>query len=459
MKLRLRTFLLRLHRRFRRFTAMQIIVLVFLLIILAGSLLLMLPVSARCGQATPFLTALFTATSATCVTGLSLVDTCTYWSGFGQTVILLLIQVGGLGFMTIASLFFFAARRRISLKERLVMAQSLGVDRISGIVGLVQRVLIGTFTVEGTGAVILTLRFWRDMPFGKALWWGVFHAVSAFCNAGFDIVGAVETGGSLTPYVTDPVINITLMLLITLGGLGFLVWEDLRHRRRFRDMSVHTRLVLVISAVLTFGGAVVFAVMEWRNPATLGSLSTGGKLMAALFQSVTTRTAGFCTIPQDSLTGASRAVTDFLMFIGGSSGSTAGGVKTVTVGVLLLSVIAVARGRSHVTVFHRTIHPQQVGNAVAVVTMVFLLAFGSGIALSVTNGLEFGDCFYEAVSAIATVGLSTGITAGLNAVSKIIIIVLMFFGRVGILTISLGLLMSNQAEERFSYAEAKVMIG
>lgn len=459
MTLRLQNFLLRLRRRCSRISAMQSIVLTFLVIILVGSLLLSLPISARSRQATPFLTALFTATSATCVTGLSLVDTCTHWSGFGQAVILLLIQVGGLGFMTIASLFFFATRRRIGLKERLVMAQSLGVDQLSGIVHLVQHVLLGTFLIEGAGALILTLRFCCDLPFGKALWWGVFHAISAFCNAGFDIVGAVEAGGSLIPFVADPVINVTLMLLITLGGLGFLVWEDLIRVRRFRKMSIHTRLVLVISAVLTFGGAAAFAAMEWHNPDTLGGLSAGRKLLASLFQSVTTRTAGFCTIPQGALTGASKAVTDFLMFIGGSSGSTAGGVKTVTVGVLLLSVIAAARGRSRVTVFHRTIHAQQVSNAVAVVTVVFLLAFGSGIILSVTNGLPFGDCLYETVSAIATVGLSTGITASLNVVSKLILIVLMFFGRVGILTISLGFLLSNQAEERYSYAEAKVLIG
>lgn len=459
MRLQLRNTLLRLRRRFGRVSAMQIIVLTFLLIILAGSLLLALPAAARDGRATRFLTALFTATSATCVTGLSLVDTCAHWSGFGQAVLLVLIQVGGLGFMTIASLFFFAARRRIGLKERLVMAQSLGVDRLSGIVSLVRHVLVGTFAIEGAGALVLTVRFCADVGFGKALWWGVFHAVSAFCNAGFDVLGAVETGGSLTPYAADPVVNVTLILLINLGGLGFFVWEDILRSRRFKRMSVHTRLVLVISAVLTLGGAAAFAAMEWNNPATFGGFSTGEKLLAALFQSVTTRTAGFYTVPQGALTGASKAVTDLLMFIGGSSGSTAGGVKTVTAGVLLLSVLAAARGRSRVTVFHRTISAQQVSNAVAVVTMVFLLAFGCGIYLSVSNGLDFMDCLYETVSAIATVGLSTGLTAGLNFSSQIVLIVLMFFGRVGIMTVSLGFLLSNQAEERYRYAETKVLIG
>lgn len=459
MRLRFGNFLLRLRRRCGRISPMQIIVLAFLLIILAGSLLLTLPAAARSGQATSYLTALFTAASATCVTGLSLVDTCTHWSGFGQAVILLLIQVGGLGFMTIASLFFFAVNRRIGLKERLVLAQSLGVEQLSGIVGLVRHVLIGAFAIEGTGALILTLRFWPLAGFWKALWWGVFHSVSAFCNAGFDVLGAVEAGGSLIPFAADPIVNLTLMLLITLGGLGFFVWEDILRSRRFRRMSVHTRLVLLISAALTFGGAAAFAGMEWNNPATLGGFSTGEKLLAALFQSVTTRTAGFYTIPQSALTGASKAVTDLLMLIGGSSGSTAGGVKTVTVGVLLLSVLAAARGRSRVTAFRRTISAQQISNAVAVVSMVFLLAFCSGIYLSVSNGLDFMDSLYETVSAIATVGLSTGITAGLNLSSKIILIVLMFFGRVGIMTVSLGFLLSNQAAERYRYAETKVMIG
>lgn len=459
MSIRIRRLLLRLRRLLGSFSPMQIIVLVFLLIIIVGSLLLMLPVSSRQGTVTPFLTALFTATSATCVTGLSLVDTFTHWSSFGHVVILLLIQVGGLGFMSIATLFFFVVHRRIGLKQRLVMAQSLGMDSLSGIVAMVRRVLFRTLVVEGVGALLLTIRFCMEMPFGKALWWGIFHAVSAFCNAGFDIMGAVEAGGSLVEWVGDPMVNLVLVALITLSGLGFFVWDDLLKNRRFRRLSVHSRLVLLISGCLLLGGAVLFALLEWKNPATLGKLSVGEKLLAALFQSVTTRTAGFYTVPQGELTGASIAVTDFLMFIGGSSGSTAGGVKTVTMGVLLLSVLATARGKSRVTVFHRTISPAQISNAVSVVGLVFLAAFGSGLFLSVANGLSFRDCLYEAISAIATVGLSTGITPLLGPVSKVLLIVLMFFGRVGVMTISLGFLLSDQAEERYHYAETKVMIG
>lgn len=459
MMLQIRKFLLRIRRFFGKFSPMQIIVLVFLAIILAGSGLLCLPAASKNGEPTPFLTALFTATSCTCVTGLALVDTFTHWSGFGQAVMLVLIQIGGLGFMTIVALFFFAADRKIGLKQRLIMAQSLGMDSPGGVVTMVRLVLKRTMLLEGTGAVLLTLRFCMEMPFGKALWWGVFHSVSAFCNAGFDVMGAVEQGGSLVNYVGDPVVNLVVMALITLGGLGFFVWEDLLKKRRFRKLSTHSKLVLVISAALTFSGAVAFAGLEWNNPATLGSLPAGQKLLAALFQSVTTRTAGFYTMPQGELTGASLAVTDLLMFIGGSSGSTAGGVKTVTMGVLLLSVFATARGRSRVTVFRRTIPAKQVSDAVSVVAMAFLLAFGSAVCLSVTNGLDFSDCLYETVSAIATVGLTTGITPQLNAMSHLILIVLMFFGRVGIMTISLGFLLSDRAEERYKLADAKVLIG
>ena len=459
MSLKLRKILLRFQRRLSRFSAMQIIVLVFLAIILVGSGLLMLPIASKSRQVTPFMTALFTATSCTCVTGLSLVDTFTHWSVFGQAVMLGLIQVGGLGFMTIAAMFFFAVDRKISLKQRLVMAQSLGLEKLSGVVRMVRLVLRRTLIVEGTGALLLTIRFCFQIPFGKALWWGVFHSVSAFCNAGFDIMGAVEAGGSLVTYVGDPLVNLVIMALITLGGLGFFVWEDILKNKRFQKLAIHTRLVLLISAVLTFGGAAAFALLEWINPATLGGLSVGEKLLAALFQSVTTRTAGFYTIPQGSLSDASLIVTDRLMFIGGSSGSTAGGVKTVTMGVLVLSVLATARGKSRVTVFRRTIGARQVGDAGSVVGMVFSAALVSALVLSVSNGLPFMDCIYETISAIATVGLTTGITPGLNAVSHLILIVLMFFGRVGVMTISLGFLLSDRAEERYRYAETKVLIG
>ena len=457
--LQFRKILLRIRRCIGRFTPMQIIVLVFLLIILMGTLLLMLPVSAKSREMTPFLTALFTATSCTCVTGLALVDTFTHWSVFGQTVMLLLIQIGGLGFMTIVSLFFFAMHRKIGLKQRLLMAQSLGLDSLNGVVNMVRKVLRRTLIVEGIGAVLLSVRFAFQMPVGKALWWGVFHSISAFCNAGFDIMGAVDQGGSLIPYAGDLTVNLVLYGLIIVSGLGFFVWEDILSNRRFRKLSVYSRMVLIMTAVLVLGGAVLFALLEWNNPATLGGRPVGEKLLAAVFQSVTTRTAGFYTIPQNALSGSSLALTDVLMLIGGSSGSTAGGIKTVTVGILVLSVLSTARGKSRLTVFRRTIDPRQVSDAVCVVGLVLGIALCSGMILSVSNGLEFDVCLYETISAIATVGLSTGITSVLNLGSQLILIVLMFFGRVGIMTISLGFLLSDRAEERYHYAQTKIMIG
>ena len=438
---------------------MQMIVLTFMAIILLGGLLLSLPISSRSGQWTSYLSSVFTATSATCVTGLTLFDTYTYWTGFGQAVILILIQVGGLGFMTIASLFFLLANRRIGLRQRVLMAQSLGIDQLSGIVKLVHHVLVRTAIVEGVGALILTIRFSLLVPFDRALWWGVFHSVSAFCNAGFDVVGAVEVGGSLIPFVGDWVVNLTIMALITVGGLGFFVWEDVLSKRSFRKTTVYTKMVLIISATLALGGGAVIALLEWNNPATLGNLPAAEKCLAALFQSVTSRTAGFYSIPQGTLRDATKTITDVLMFIGGSSGSTAGGVKTATMGVLVLAVIAAARGRSRVTVFHRTISAQQVSDAVAVTSMVFGLALSASLVLSATNGLPMIDCLFETISAIATVGLSTGITPLLNEISQILLIILMYFGRVGVMTVSLGFLFSNAAEERYKYADTKVMIG
>ncbi len=437
----------------------QIIVLVFLAVILAGAALLTLPASSRSGRPTDFLSALFTATSATCVTGLIVVDTGTHWSGFGQAVILIMIQIGGLGFMTIASIFFFALRQKIGLKQRLVISQAFSLDDMSGIVRFVKHVLLGTLAVEGAGAAILCVRFWPEFGFLRALWYGVFHAVSAFCNAGFDVLGDLEAGGSLCRYVSDPAVNITIMLLIVIGGLGFAVWGDVRKNRRFSRMSVYTRLVLLITLGLIFGGAAILALLEWNNPATLGGLTPGGKLLAALFQSVTLRTAGFTTIDQNALSDVSKAVSDLLMFIGGSSGSTAGGVKTVTIGVVILYAVGTARGRSQVTAFKRTVSPRAVSQAVAIVLLVFALALLGAGMLCVCDGVALENALYETISALCTVGLTTGITSSLGAASRILLMIYMFFGRVGIMTISVGFMAANPAAERTQYAQTKIMIG
>ena len=444
---------------FRRIRPGQLIVLVFLGIILLGAGLLCLPAAARSGQPTPFLTSLFTATSATCVTGLIRVDTGTHWTMFGQVVILLLIQVGGLGFMTIACLFFFALRRRIGLRQRMVLAQALGSDTYSGIVSLVRNILRGTAAVEGVGALILFFRALPEFGFGRALWYGVFHSVSAFCNAGFDVLADVDAGGSLCRYVTDPVVNFTIMALIVIGGLGFAVWGDIRHHRRFSRLSVYSRLVVIITTVLIFGGAGVFAALEWNNPNTIGDLTVPQKLMAALFQSVTLRTAGFATFDQNALSDVSKAASDLLMLVGGSSGSTAGGVKTATVGVILLSAWSTARGRTSVHVMKRRIPRQAVENASALFILVLLLSGLGAAFLSIADHVSLENALYETISALCTVGLTTGITSSLGTASQIILIVLMFFGRLGIMTISVGFMAANRAEERVSYAETKIMIG
>lgn len=437
----------------------QIIVLVFAAVILAGAVLLTLPIASKSGRPTGFLTALFTATSATCVTGLIVVDTGTYWSSFGQAVILIMIQIGGLGFMTIASIFFFALRQKIGLKQRMVLSQAFGMADMHGIVRFVKNVLLGTLAVEGAGAVILCLRFLPQFGLGKAVYYGVFHSISAFCNAGFDVLGDLEAGGSLCGYVTDPVVNITLMLLIVIGGLGFAVWGDVRTNRRLSRMAVYTRLVLVISGALIVVGAGLFALLEWNNPETIGELSVGGKILACLFQSVTLRTAGFTTIDQNALSDVSKTVCDLLMFVGGSSGSTAGGAKTVTMGIVVLYAISAARGRSQVTAFHRAVPQRDVSQALALALLMFsLILIGAGV-ISVADGVSMENALYETTSAICTVGLTTGITAGLGALSQIVIMILMFFGRVGVITISVGFIAAKPAVERVQYAQSRMMIG
>ena len=437
----------------------QIVVLVFLALVLTGSVILCLPVCSKSGEPTGFLTALFTATSATCVTGLIQVDTGTYWSTFGQVVILALIQLGGLGFMTVSTIFFLALRRRIGLRQRMVLAQGLGVSSMSGVVRYVRNVILGTFCVEGAGALILFFRFLPEFGAGTALWYGVFHSISAFCNAGFDILGDVSYGGSVARYAADPVVNLTLMALIVIGSLGFSVWGEIRHTRRFSRLSVYARLVLLITFGLIFGGGALFALLEWNNPGTIGGFTPGGKMLAALFQSVTLRTAGFASFDQDALTEASKVLSDLLMFVGGSSGSTAGGVKTVTTGLVILSAVSTIRGKRQVTVFRRSISQEDISNAVSIALLVLSLSILGAAVITVCDGCSFMNAIYETISALCTVGLTTGITPSLCTASKLILIVFMFFGRVGIMTIGVGFMMGDRAQERVQYAQTKVMIG
>ncbi|MBQ1364407.1 MAG: potassium uptake protein, TrkH family [Clostridia bacterium] len=437
----------------------RIMALTFLGIIALGTLLLSLPAASKSGKSAGVLTALFTATSATCVTGLVMGDTWTLWTDLGQAVILVMIQIGGLGFMSAASIAFFTLKKKIGLRSQMVMAEAIGASSMVDIPDHQRRLMLRAFAVEGIGAVLLTIRFAFDVPFLTALKLGVFHSVSAFCNAGFDILGFRNPGASLMDYHTDPAVCLILTALVVLGGLGFLVWDEVLRERNPHKWSVYTKLVLNTTAVLLLLGMILTCVLEWDNPLTLGPLPWPRKLIAALFQSMTLRTAGFAGVDQGMLTPAAKGVSIFLMLIGGSSGSTAGGLKTVTFVVLIMFLWNRLRGKYTVSVFHRTIADSHVLNAITIFMVMVGLGFFGGTFICATSPVPFSDGLFEAVSALATVGLTTGITPTLRPAAKIMIIIFMYFGRVGVLTISFGFLKRKPAGEKYKYANTDLLIG
>ena len=443
----------------RSISISKIMAMTFIGIIALGTAVLCLPAASRTGKSAGFLTAWFTATSATCVTGLVMGDTYSMWTPLGQAAILLMIQIGGLGFMSAASLAYFTLRRRIGLRSQMVMAEAIGASGLNDIPAHQKRLMVRAFRIEAAGAVLLTARFAFDYPFLTALRLGVFHSVSAFCNAGFDILGFRTPGASLMQYHTDPFICLILCGLIILGGLGFLVWDEVLREHHPRKWSVYTKLVLATSGVLILFGMVTTCILEWDNPQTLGPRSWIQKILAALFQSVTLRTAGFAGLDQAALTPASKGIAIFLMLIGGSSGSTAGGLKTVTFVVLLMFIWHRVRGRYTVSVFHRTIADSHVLNALTIFLVMIFLGFFGGTFICATTPVPFSDGLYEAVSALGTVGLSTGITPVLRPAAKVMIILFMYFGRVGILTISFGFLKKKPAGEQYRYANTDLLIG
>ena len=448
-----------MKRRGRALSPTKIIAVTFLILILTGAFLLTLPAATRDGQGCDFLRALFTATSATCVTGLTPFDTYTQWSGFGQGVLLCLIEVGGLGFMSMATLFVFLLRKRIGLKQRMVMAQALSLNDMEGVVRLQRTVIFGSLSVEALGAAILAAYFTPRFGFWRALWLGVFHSVSAFCNAGFDVFGFLEPGASLMTFQDDPLVLLTLGALVVIGGLGFLVWEELAERKPFGRMSVYTRLVLSTTGALLLAGWILTCLLEWNNPDTLGNMPVWEKLLNGLFQSVTLRTAGFAAVDQGKLTEGGKAVSMIIMLIGGSSGSTAGGLKTVTFVVLVLFIWARLRGRSTVCAFRRTIPASQVLDAMTIAMAMLILAMFGAVFICATSPVGFTNALYEAISALATVGLTADTTLRLSVPAQWLIILYMYFGRVGILTISLGFLTGDRAAERFRYAQTSLLIG
>jgi len=416
-------------------TPTRIIVLGFLLIILLGTLLLMLPISSKNGTITPFVDSLFTATSATCVTGLVVYDTYSHWSLFGQIVLISLIQVGGLGFMTMSILVVMLMRRKIGLRQRYIMQESVSAPQVGGIVRMTRFILIGTLILEGIGAILLSIRFCPEFGWKEGIYRAIFTAISAFCNAGFDLMGYYEPFSSLTTVATDPLINITIMALIVIGGLGFYVWADVVEKKhRFSRYRLHSKLVLVTTAILLLGGMTLYTVFEWNGPAYAG-YSAGEKLLLSAFQSVTMRTAGFNTVDLASMSDSSTIVSILLMLIGGSSGSTAGGMKTTTMAVLVLSIISELKNKKNVECFGRRLEEDMLRNAICIITLYLALMLSASCALCAIDGITMKEAFFETASAVGTVGLTLGITPSLSSVSHLILAALMFFGRVGGLTI------------------------
>ena len=419
--------------RKKQLTSAQIIIFGFMAVILFGAFLLMLPIASKGPGGTSFLDALFTSTSAVCVTGLIVHDTATYWTAFGQVVIIALIQVGGMGVVTVAVAIAMVSGKKIGLKERSTMQDAISAPKVGGIVRFTGFILKGTFLVELTGAVLMAPWFIRDFGFLKGIWYAVFHSISAFCNAGFDLMGVREPFSSLTSYVGNPVINFTIMMLIVVGGLGFLTWEDIRTNKLcWRKYRMQSKVILTTTVLLIIIPAVIFYFCEFNGPQWQNH---GTRILASLFQSVTPRTAGFNTVDLASMSEPGQLLMAILMLIGGSPGSTAGGMKTTTLAVILLSAWGVFCRKGDAQCYGRRISEETVRYAAVGMIMYLTLCVGGAIIISYVEGLPMLTCIYETASAIATVGLTLGVTPGLGPVSHIILILLMYCGRVGGLTL------------------------
>ena len=446
-----------------RFTTTQIILLSFLLVILIGSVLLALPISSTNGIAVPYIDALFTATTSTCVTGLVTLPTFSTWSVFGQIVILILIQVGGLGVITIMTGLMLLLNRKLGISDRLLIQEAFNLNTMSGLVKFVKNVLFGTLIIEGIGAVLYMLVFVPEFG-AKGIWISVFNSVSAFCNAGIDIIA----DNSLCNYAANPLINIVTSALVILGGLGYIVWWDVlrvvksrspKNRKIFRHLTLHSKIAITVTAGLILAGAILIFIFEYANPLTIGEMDLFDKIQVSFFQSVTTRTAGFASVPQENLTNASAAVSVILMLIGGSPVGTAGGMKTVTITVLICAAFATIRNKNSATLFGRRISDDSVKKAVAVVVMFLTICASSTVLILATSNASAIDAVYETVSATATVGLSRNFTATLNAFGKLIIIVTMYFGRVGPISLAVALGRKNESQNVISEPTEDISIG
>ncbi|MBQ9983450.1 MAG: potassium transporter KtrB [Lachnospiraceae bacterium] len=447
----------------REMSTTQVIMFGFLITILAGSVLLALPISSADGNAVPFLDALFTATSATCVTGLVTLPVVTTWSLFGQIILLLLIQIGGMGVITIMSGLMILFHKRIGIMDRILIQDAFNLNSLSGLVRFVKKVIIGTLLVEGVGAILYMFVFVPEYG-AKGIWISVFTSISAFCNAGIDIISE----DSLCDYVFHPLVNVVTSLLIILGGLGYIVWWDIirvaRNWKQWRGkclqhLSLHSKIAISVTLILILAGAAAFYLFEYSNPKTMQDYTLWQRIEVSLFQSVTTRTAGFATIPQQDLTTPSAIVSVLLMFIGGSPVGTAGGIKTVTAAVLVATMIAAVRNKDEVGFFGRDITRKTIAKAVAVMSMSFIILFLSTVLLSVVMDADALDILYETVSATATVGLTRNLTGSLNAWGKMIIIVTMYLGRIGPISLAVAFNTKKESPNIVRNPVEKISIG
>lgn len=451
-----------------KFNTTQIVAMGFFGVIMIGTLFLMLPISASDGNSTKFIDSLFTSTTSVCVTGLTTVSTAGHWSIFGKIIIMILAQLGGLGVVTCATLFLLVTNQRITLNERIIIRESYGLDTMEGMVKLIKRIIKGTLFVEFCGAILYSIQFIPEYGVLPGIWRAVFNAVSAFCNAGMDILGDT----SLFHYQNNILINFTTMILIVSGGIGFTVWWDLFHvakevrRKKIRkkkflaNLTLHSKLAITITAILIVSGAILTFLFEYRNPDTIANMSFGNKIMAATFQSVTTRTAGFFTIPQEKLTNASAMLSIIFMFIGGSPAGTAGGMKTTTIGMLILTTISFVRGKEDTEVFKRKIAKDNIRLGLAVVTLGFIVLLTAVILLSTVENAPFLDILFEVTSALGTVGLSRAFTPTLSTAGKLIIIVVMYIGRIGPITLVAALAINNKNYKKgIELPEKRIIVG
>ncbi|MCX8129120.1 MAG: TrkH family potassium uptake protein [Clostridia bacterium] len=446
--------------RIMRLSPTRMVVFSFAVIILIGSILLSLPAVSNSGKSIGYLNALFTATSATCVTGLIVADTYTQWNIYGQIIILCLIQAGGLGIITLATFFSALLGRKVSLKGMLLAQESINHFSFEGVVRLVKRVVLVTLAFETLGALILSIRF---IPiFGlKGIYMGIFHSITAFCNAGFDLMGGYSGEySSLTSFNNDPVVIYTIAALIIIGGLGFLVWKDLYEYKKNKSLFLHTKLVLIMTVLLILLGAVFFFVFESNNPLTMGKLNFFEKINASIFHSVTTRTAGYNSVPLNEMQDISKVATVLLMFIGAAPGSTAGGVKITTFGVIVAAIFSQISGSSETVIFRRRVPHYVVNKALSIIGLSAMVVIAVATVILAIEGGSFINIFYEATSAFGTVGLSTGITPTLHSVSKLLLILTMFLGRVGPVSFAIALtLRANKKDMDMVYPEGKVIVG